>query len=286
MRHFCSETMKVSQVVLITALMAFATVQTLAAQPPGSGSDPTDSKASITFDLANKKSISGHVYIAHATGSRMKTPRNVGGGLINLKEAMTKYTKIDTKVDRQIRLSSREILKLPYVYIAFEGGFDLTEPERSNLKAYLENGGFIMLEQFAMAKEQTSSGSAFSRMISKVLGSKARVSPLRNNHNIYHSFFDFTDGPPQGGEAITHVVGSTYTIVPGNPVATRIDSEVSGKKVDYIEGINMNGRLVGICSSKRYLAKWQERGNNDPQLKFGVNTIVFALTQKGGIARR
>lgn len=269
-----TESIRLLPVLFLTAFMAVNTVQTVTAQPPGSGSDTTESKTHITFDPANKKSISGHVYIAHASGTQMKSPGNVGGGLISLKDAMLKYTKIDTKVYHQIRLSSREIMKLPFVYIAFEGGFDLTEAERDNLRAYLENGGFIMLEQFALAKEQSPAGSALSRMIGKVL--KARVSQLPNSHRLYHSYFDFPNGPPQGGELKYQKVGFN-SIAKGN-------IKVSEKEVNYIDGITMNSRLVGIYSSKHYLSKWIER--NDPQLKFGINAIVFALTQKGGIASR
>ena len=252
-------------VLFLTVSMIVTTVQTIKAQPPGSGSNTTESKANITIDSSNKKNILGHVYIAHTSGTRMKSPRNVGGGIISLKDAMLKYTRIDTKVNRMIRLSSREIMKLPFVYIAFEGGFDLTETERNNLKAYLENGGFIMLEQYALAREDTPSRDAFSRIISKVLDSKARVSRLPNSHQLYHSYFDFPGGPPLGGYVNNRRAGAM-------------------KEVNYIEGITMNGRLVGICSSKQYLSTWIER--NDPQLKFGINAIVFALTQKGGIACR
>jgi len=269
------ESIKLLPAVFLTAFLAVTTVQTVTAQPPGSGSNSTESKANIIFDQTDKKSISGHVYIAHASGTRMKSPGNVGGGLIILKNAMLKYTKIDTEVYRRISLSSREIMKLPFVYIAFEGGFELTAAERDNLKSYLENGGFIMLEQFALGKEQSPVGSALSGMIRKALGSKARVSQLPNSHQLYHSYFDFPNGPPLGGELNYRKVGS-------NTIANR--NYVSGKEVNYIEGITMNGRLVGICSSKRYLSKWLER--NDPQLKFGINAIVFALTQKGGIVRR
>ena len=274
MRSPVSESTKLLPAVFLTIFfMAVTTVHTVTAQPPGSGSDTTELKTHITFDPANKKNISGHVSIAHASGTRMKSPGNIGGGLISLKDAMVKYTKIDTEVYRRIRLSSREIMKLPFVYIAFEGGFDLTGAERDNIRAYLENGGFIMIEQFALAKEQSPTGSALSNMIGKVL--KARVNQLPNSHRLFHSYFDFPDGPPQRGELKYQRVGSNF-------IANR--NIVSGKEVNYIDGITMNGRLVGICSSKHYLSKWIER--SDPQLKFGINAIVFALTRKGGIARK
>lgn len=249
------------------------------AQPPGSGSTATKEKAVVFVDPANKKNISGYAHITYATGARIKSPRDIGSGLINLKEAMLKWTQLETIVDQQVRLSSPEIMKCPFVYIAFEGGFDLTESEKSNLKNYLSHGGFIVLEQLALAKEQSASGSAYSRMISDILGSQARVAPIANSHKLYHCFFDFTDGPPIGGELKEQRVGRRYS-----PSGNESPISISGKDVNYLESITMDGRIVGICSSKRYLDKWKERGNNEPQLRMGVNMIVFALTQSGGLA--
>ena len=270
--------------VIIAGVVLSSWIRTANAQPPGTEREERIKKTVVSIDPSNKKNISGFVSITNAIGSSLKTPRGVGAGMINLKEAMLKWTKIDTRVDQQVRLSSPELFKQPFVYIAFEGGFDLTESERSNLKQYLENGGFIVMEQFALAKEQDASGSAFARMMQPVLGSNARVAPLQNSNALYHSFFDFTDGPPIGGEMKSQVVGSTYSQIGGDVKKT--DFEISQKAVNYLEGITMNGRLVGICSSKKYLDKWQERSNNEPQLRMGVNMIVFALTQQGGMASR
>ncbi|MBN1291723.1 MAG: DUF4159 domain-containing protein [Candidatus Latescibacteria bacterium] len=271
MRLTCTDSIKHLLRIALAAILTAVTVMAVIAQPPGSRSFSTGSKTNIVFDPANKKNINGNTYIAYVSGTQMKSPANVGRGMINLKDAMLKHTKIDTKVERQIRLSSREIMKLPFVYLAFENGFELTENERDNLRKYLENGGFIMLEQFTLAKEQPYSGSALSNMIRSELGQQARVSRLSNSHQLYHSYFDYPDGPPQGGDLLYQTVESS-----GN--------RVTGQQVNYLEGITINGRLVGICSSKRYLTKWLE--HNDVQLKFGVNVIVYALTQREGIANR
>ena len=43
--------------------------------------------------------------------------------------------------------------------------------------------------------------------------------------------------------------------------------------------------MVAIYSDKGYAIKWAQMSDNDPQLKMGVNMVVFALTQAGGIAQ-
>ena len=246
-------------VVFLTALLVFSTVKINSAQPPGSGNSSHVSTSNITFDRANKKSILGDVTLGHATGTQMKSPQDIDRTMIRLREALLKYTRIDAKVDRQIRLSSREIMKLPFVYIAFEGGFDLTKAESDNLNAYLKSGGFIMIDKFDISREDNPAESAFGPMINKALGSRVRVHRLQNSHQIFSSYFDFPEGPPLNVNTGSRVMDST-------------------SEVNYLEGITMNGRLVGICSSKY---SWGEM-----QLQFGINAIVFALTQKGGIAQK
>ena len=56
--------------------------------------------------------------------------------------------------------------------------------------------------------------------------------------------------------------------------------------VYFLEGIWLDNRLVAVYSGKGYALKWKDFTNNEPQLKMGVNMVVFALIQEGGIAAR
>ena len=58
------------------------------------------------------------------------------------------------------------------------------------------------------------------------------------------------------------------------------------KAVLYLEGITITNRMVAIYSDKGYAIKWKDDINNEPQLKMGVNMVVFALTQAGSIAQQ
>ena len=58
------------------------------------------------------------------------------------------------------------------------------------------------------------------------------------------------------------------------------------KQIFYLEGITVEERLVAIYSDKGYANKWADTYNNEPQLKMGVNMVVFALTQEGSIAQQ
>ncbi len=246
------------------------------AQPPGSGREPVLSKASIYIDRSNKKNISGQVHITHAVGSLLKSSRGTGGGIINLKEAMKKWTNIEARVDQQVRLNSPLLLKQPFVYVTYDGSFEITETEKVNIQKYLMNGGFMVIENTGPAMGSTGAASHFEKIMKKVLGSRGRVSRLRNSNELYHCFFDFPKGPPQGGERNPRKIGKSNTVR---------ESFETPNDIEYLEGVTVNGRIAAIFSQKRYIEKWKERTNNEPQLRMGVNMIVFAVTQKGGMAR-
>ena len=60
-----------------------------------------------------------------------------------------------------------------------------------------------------------------------------------------------------------------------------------GRRPSYwLEGIYIRDRPVAVYSDKGYGAFWERETENEPQLKIGVNLVVFALTQKGSIAQQ
>jgi len=111
-------------------------------------------------------------------------------------------------------------------------------------------------------------------------GIKASFEKLPNSHPVYHCYFDF-DGPPVGADG---------------PLSRRYPN--SNHIVRYTEGVETDGRLVTLLSSKFYIHAWTRWGtrpgqgiwwgdqNPTRQLQFGVNTIIFALTQEGSLTHR
>jgi hypothetical protein len=57
--------------------------------------------------------------------------------------------------------------------------------------------------------------------------------------------------------------------------------------MDYLEGIHLDGRLVSVVSMEDFTSTWtMDIQNKVRQIQFGVNLIVFALTQEGSITNR
>ena len=60
---------------------------------------------------------------------------------------------------------------------------------------------------------------------------------------------------------------------------------------DYLTGVIIDGRLLGIMTKRNYSAPWDHwlthyNMDNTRQLQFGVNIIIFALTQEGSITNQ
>ena len=236
-------------------------------------------KAMVIQDPNNKTSIKGFVYIATAWGAQLKPPDVLKRAVINLVEAVNRYTNINAKVDSHLFLDSRKIFETPFVYITTKVAFELTEIERRNFSEYLRKGGFAVVDNGEPEYEYGQAEASLRQMLRDSLGNDAKFQPIDNNHPLYHCFFDF-DGPPQGNE-IQMVTTSTV-----GDQGTTARSQAMAKQVLYLEGIWLENRLVAVYSDKGYCWKWKDMTNNEPQLKIGVNMVVFALTQAGGIAQQ
>ena len=238
-------------------------------------------KAMVIQDPNNKQNIKGFIYIATAWGAQLRPPDTLKRSVIELVEAVNRYTNINAKVDTHLFLDSRKVYETPFVYVIADQAFELTEIERKVFGDYLRKGGFAVIDNGTPTYEFGQAEASLRQMLRDSLGSDAKFLPIPNDHPLYHCFFDFNDGPPQGSE-MSQMMFTDTTGVQG--AAARGSSMV--KPVLYLEGITIDNRLVAIYSDKGYAIKWKDVSNNESQLKMGVNMIVFALTQAGGIAQQ
>ena len=237
-------------------------------------------KAMVIQDPNNKQSIKGFVYIATAWGAQLKPPDDLKRAVINLVEAVNRYTNINAKVDTHLYLDSRKIYETPFVYVVADKAFELTDIEAKNFGEYLRKGGFAVIDNGTPQYEFGQAEASLRQMLKDALLADAQFMPIPNDHPLYHCFHDFDDGPPQGNEI--QMVQTTTTDMQGE---TARNSSMA-KAVLFLEGIWLDERLVAIYSDKGYAQKWKLMTNNEPQLKMGVNFVVFALTQAGGIAQQ
>jgi len=244
-------------------------------------------QAMVVQDPADKQKIQGYFHIAQAYSARMverNIESNVMGGdsgtemlqnphaVQNVVDALNEYTNIHADFSARLPLSSKELLETPWVFVP-PLAFTLTEGELENLGRYLEAGGFLLLDAGGVGGDVDA---FFRQMVKEALarvGREARFFRLPNNHPLYHSFFDF-DGPPR-------VAGGGFGTGRGS--------------ADYMVGVEMEGRLAVVLSYQSLAYNWEnvafrnikkDYTDNSRILQFGINTIVFALTQEGSITNR
>ena len=235
-------------------------------------------KAMIIQDPNDKQSVKGFIYIATLWGAQLEPAYK--RAVIHLSDAVNRYTNIKSKVDKHLFVDSRRLFDTPFVYLTVDSAFELTIIESRNFSQYLRAGGFAVLDNGNPTEEFGAAEASLRQMLRDSLGNDAKFLPIPVNHPVYHSFFDFNDGPPNGSEINTSQVttitnlGETY------------NRTTMSKQVLYLEGVTLQDRLVSIYSDKGYGKKWADTGNNEPQLKIGVNMVIFALTQEGSIAQQ
>ena len=229
-------------------------------------------KGLVVQDPADKRSITGFVYLAQTWGNDLEpsTPR----AIFELVEVINKFTDIHAEVDDHLLLYSREIFRAPFVYIAAEQAFEPTEWEIANLGDYLRTGGFAFVEAMVersvglSATDFAPAEASLREMFQRALGRDARFRMLPEDHAIYHSFYDLDGPPPQRTQSVVRF-GRDYNI-----------------EKPFLEGIFLGERLAAVFSTKEYGRAWEKEFRNKPQLQMGVNLVVFALTQEGSIAQQ
>ena len=111
--------------------------------------------------------------------------------------------------------------------------------------------------------------------MSKSKGRDWTFEKIPNDHGIYHCYYDFTDGPPTGGD-----------LPFGRP-------GIINGPYPWLEGVFVHARLIAIMSNKAYQDVWSLRRDyaaftaaQPRAFQMGINLIIFALTQEGSITNR
>ena len=180
----------------------------------------------------------------------------------NVMNSLIEYTtiEVDTK-ERVVPLSSNDLFSSPFCYLSGHKLVQFTKKERENFKKYIDNGGFIFVDDCNHDIDGLFAKS-FEKQMSAIFGPKA-LKKLPPRHQIYSCFFEFEDGPPTTSQELN---GWGDDIVH-----------------DYLKGIEVNNRMGLIYSNKDYGCEWDYDFRNKKwyridNTKFSVNIIMYALT--------
>lgn len=179
---------------------------------------------------------------------------NDPSGEINLMKFLQKNTNILVDpVYEYVDLASDNLFAYPLVYLTGHGNVNFTDEEITNLRTYLENGGFLYIDDDYGLDE-------YIRAEMKRIFPSQEFSELPFSNPIYHCHYQFPNGLPKIHE--------------------------HDNKIPQGLGLFYKGRLCVFYTYESNIGDgWPDPEiHNDPPekreeaLKMGVNIIVYALT--------
>ncbi len=250
-------------------------------------------QAMVIQDPRDKKKIKGylHLVLIHVQTISEMAGHNIvhtDAGIAKLIRTLNDWTGIKADIVRQDKFDSPETLRTPWIYVTSFRPFELNRVEYEAVGRYITSGGFLFCDEHIMVSQASyiSVPKAFKRMFREGFESRGllegrdwKFDGIPNSHHLFHCYYDF-DGPP---------IGYTWSTIAEYPIYQQ----------EPIIGVFWKDRLVGIIARRSYVAPWyglgwglgnpddaSGMGQRKRALEFGINTIIFALTQEGSITRQ
>ncbi|MGI4804499.1 MAG: DUF4159 domain-containing protein [Janthinobacterium lividum] len=179
----------------------------------------------------------------------------------NILNSLIEYTTIPVNTQEKIiDLSSPEIFQSPFCYLSGHKLVQFNSAERTNFKQYVQNGGFVFVDDCNHDIDGLFARS-FEAQMSALFGAHA-LKKIPPNHPIYSSFFKFEKGPPN--------------------TAFELNGWGDDLIHDYLKAIEINGRIAVLYSNKDYGCEWDYDFRNkrflaEDNTKFGVNIVLYAM---------
>lgn len=180
----------------------------------------------------------------------------------NLLNSIVEYTNIPVYPEEVvITADSEELLAFPFLFMTGHKLVRFSDPERAALRRYVSSGGLL----FSDDCNHDVAGlyaTSFEEEMRRTFPGPKTLAKLPKTHAIYHSFFQFPDGPPQ--------------------TAHELNGWGDDLVHDYLRGVDHEGRLGVLYSNKDYGCEWDydwrnKRFQRDDNTRFGVNIVVYAF---------
>ena len=181
----------------------------------------------------------------------------------NILHSLAQYTGLPVaSAGAVVDLASPELFRFPFVFLTGHLPLRFSQQESANLKAYVERGGFIFIDDHNHDVDGGFHKTATAE-IRRIFGASS-LKQIPNNHELYRSFFVFPEGPPTTSHELN---GWGDNLIHEN-----------------LFGVEVNGRIGVLYSNKDYASEWNyharnKRFNSVDNTRFGVNVAVYALTR-------
>jgi len=152
---------------------------------------------------------------------------------------------------KSVKLADEELFKIPFVIMTGEGDFNLSAQERTNLRRYVENGGFLLA---SASCSNAAWGAAFEREIRSLFGNDS-LKDIALDHEIFRTIFTIKDlklSKSSGQSPLRGITLNDKIVIIYSP-----------------EGLNDSSRMEGCCCC----------GGNEIQnaMEINANILAYAL---------
>jgi len=179
----------------------------------------------------------------------------------NILNSLIEYTTLRVNPTEQvIALADPAMLTMPFCYLAGRRLLQLSHAERENFSRYVNNGGFIFVDDCNHDIDGMFARS-FEQQMTELFGPDA-IQIIPNDHQIYSAFFEF-DGPPNTSQELNGW---------GDDLVHK-----------YLKAIEINGRIAVLYSNKDLGCEWDYDFRNKrfmrvDNTRFGVNIVIYSMT--------
>lgn len=199
---------------------------------------------------------------------------------LNFSYRLQELTSIEVHPDGKIiDLTDPELFDHPFIYLIEPGSIWLSGEERVALRRYLENGGFLMVDDFWGDREWEGFMSAF-RQVFPDRDVDAELQELDLDHEIFQCVFKLHEKPqvPALGDALR-----------GREQGVTWETRKAGaRNVSYKALFDEDGRMMCIiCHNTDLGDGWEREGENEWYFRefsekksypMGINIVIYALT--------
>ncbi len=193
---------------------------------------------------------------------------------LNLAYRLQQMTSLKVNPDSAVvSLAEDDLAGYPFLYMVEPGRLVFSEPEVEALRAYLLNGGFLMVDDFWGEDEWEN----FAHEIGRVFPDREIVD-LPLEHPVFHIVFDLKEKPqvPSLGHALRYQgTGITW-------------EREDAKQVNYRAIFDDKGRMMAmICHNTDLGDGWEQEGDSEWYFRefaekkaypMAINIIFYALT--------
>lgn len=201
---------------------------------------------------------------------------------LNLSYRLQELTSIRSNPDgRIINLSDAELFDYPWIYVVEPGGLMLEEEEILPLRKYLQNGGFLMADDFWCEAQWNNFESEMKRVLPE-----AQFVDLDITHPVFSSVF-VLKGPVTALQ-VPNVGTGVRSQYPPHITYEYHEGEGECREMHVRAMLDAKGRIMVIATHNTDNGDgWEREGENDYffhrfseniSYPLGINIIFYAMT--------